>query len=411
MTPSTARPILRVATVVTKFTAGAGLVALQGAVALPRSRWDVTIFTAAGGSLAVDARAAGLRVVELDHMSPEIDPFDDVSGVRELASWLRQGGYDLVHTHSTKAGAMGRLAARRAGIAATVHTLHGFPFHEFQSRLRRSIYVAAERRLGRITSHFLAVGADTAVRAIRLGIASPERITVVSSARRTGIVPCSPVSRARARQLLGLPLGARVVGTVGRLAFQKAPEELVEAAAVLDRPDVHYVWVGGGPDRREVESLAARRGVRARFLFVGERLDVAQLLPAFDVFALPSRYEGVPCAVAEAMACGLPVVATAVNAVSDIVVPGRTGLLVRVGDRQQLARSIAFLLDHPDEATRMAAAGRDLVLSRFDGHSHHSQLVPIYERVLGTKGIIDQHEPPMVMATARSRVEKERAAR
>jgi glycosyltransferase involved in cell wall biosynthesis len=150
-----------------------------------------------------------------------------------------------------------------------------------------------------------------------------------------------------------------VVGTVGRLSFQKAPEDFVLALAGLGRADVFGVWIGDGELRAKTERLAAKHGLAGRMLFTGERRDVDALLPGLDIFAMASRYEGLPCAIVEAMGVGLPVVATAVNAVPDVVVAGETGLVVPPGSPELLGRAIGHLLDHPAEAARLGSAGRE----------------------------------------------------
>ena len=165
--------------------------------------------------------------------------------------------------------------------------------------------------------------------------------------------------------MLGVPVGCKVVGTVGRIDYQKAPQSFVDAIAGLDRDDVYAVWIGDGPMRKDMEARAARRGLQGRFLCAGHRDDVPELLPGLDVFAMASRYEGLPCAIAEAMVAGLPVVATAVNAVPDVVLPGETGLLVSPERPRQLAAAIAYLLNEPAEAARMAAAARLLIADKF----------------------------------------------
>jgi glycosyltransferase involved in cell wall biosynthesis len=149
-----------------------------------------------------------------------------------------------------------------------------------------------------------------------------------------------------------------VVGVVGRLTYQKAPEDFLAALRQLGRPGVVGVWVGGGELASRVAGLA-RAQPGAPVILAGERTDIAGLLPAFDVFALPSRYEGLPTVVVEAMICGVPVVATAVNAVGDVVVPGETGLLVPPQRPDLMAAALRFLLDTPAEAARMAEAARD----------------------------------------------------
>jgi glycosyltransferase involved in cell wall biosynthesis len=366
---------LSVAVVITRLQAGAGGVALRGALAIDPLRYDVTIITGGSGagadsdgsgdSLATRATEAGLRVVNVPELVSPIAPVKDQRALRALTQHLAEGRFDIVHTHSAKAGALGRLAAERAGIRLVVHTFHGFPFHEFQSRPRRGAYVGIERYLSRRTDAFLAVGAAVAAEAVRRRIAAPDRIRVINPAVAGAAAVASRAVRAAARSALRVPVGCTVVGTVGRVDYQKAPEIFIDAIAALGRPDVYAVWIGDGPMRQQLERRAARRGLAERFICTGHRHDVPDLLTGLDVFAMASRYEGLPCAVAEAMTAGLPVVATAVNSVPEVVVPGETGLLAAPERPDQLAAAIRFMLDKPAEAARMAAAGRQLVAGRF----------------------------------------------
>lgn len=384
---------LRVAQVVTKFTAGAGGIALEGARALDRDRYRVSILAAEGGSLTAQAREAGLDVVGLRHMSPDLSPSSDARGLRELTHRLAAGRFDVVHTHSAKAGALGRMAARRAGVPAVVHTLHGFPFHRFQSRLRRNAYLAAERRLAGITDYFLASGSEVAAEAVRVKIAPPDRIRAFATVPiGQQVLEATEENRRRARTLLGLPLDARVVGTAARLDGQKAPLDMVRAFAALPRRDVYMAWLGDGELRPKTERLIARHGLRDRFLLFGNRTDVPQLLPAFDVFAMSSLYEGLPCAVVEAMLCGIPVVATAVNAVPEIVISGKTGLLARPGDPSSLSRALAYLVDRPAEGRRMAAAAQGQLGGRFEPDALGRDFAEVYDLVL------DVGSPPVAAA-------------
>jgi glycosyltransferase involved in cell wall biosynthesis len=347
---------LQVAQVITRLMAGAGAVALRGALALDPDRYDVVFVTGEGDRLVQQARAAGFEVVLMPRLRSEIAPADDRRALADLQVCLRD--FDVVHTHSAKAGVLGRTAAHRVQVERIVHTFHGFPFHQFQSPLRRVAYVRIERRVGTFTDVFLAVGPAVAAEAITRGIALPERVrTIGVGADLTGPVPGAR-DRAEARRLLGVPPGMRVVGTVGRLTFQKAPGDFVRAVAALPRDDVFAVWIGDGELRRQTERLAARCGLNGRMAFTGERGDVAVLLPGLDVFAMASRYEGLPCAIVEAMTAGLPVVATAVNAVPNVVIAGETGLLAPPGRPELLAGAIGYLLDHPAEAARLAATAR-----------------------------------------------------
>jgi glycosyltransferase involved in cell wall biosynthesis len=160
----------------------------------------------------------------------------------------------------------------------------------------------------------------------------------------------------------------------------------VEAIAALRRPDVYMVWVGDGNLRTKTERLIHRRALDDRFILAGNRSDVSTLLPGFDVFAMSSLYEGLPCAVVEAMTSGVPVVATAVNSVPEIVIPGKTGLLARPADPASLSRALAYVLEHPDEAARMAAAARLHVGDRFSAEVLGRDLSEAYEIALRHAG-------------------------
>jgi glycosyltransferase involved in cell wall biosynthesis len=378
---------LRVATVITRLEGGAGVLALRGARALDPEVAVATIMTGSGGRLLDEAVASGLEVLVDPSLREVIAPRSDLLALGRLEGVFRQRRFDVVHTHCAKAGAVGRLAARRAGVSRIVHTFHGFPFHEFQSAARRQAYVSIERRLGRITDVALCVGSGVAAEAIRRQLIAPERVRTIGVAvdgpdrGRASMSARRPQARERARLALGLPADATVVGAVGRLTYQKAPEDFIAAVQKLGRPDVIGVWVGGG-ELAERIGRRARRLSGPRVILAGERADVLGLLPAFDVFALPSRYEGLPTVVVEAMICGVPVVATAVNAVPDLVVPGETGLLVPPGRPGQLAAAIRYLLDSPELAGRMAAAARARLGDQYGEAALRAALTAAYSPAL-----------------------------
>ena len=352
---------------ITRLEGGAGVLTLRGAKALDPGQFQVTIITGSGNHLLDEAAAAGLEVIMEPALRTPIDPRSDVRALGSLSSLLTKRSFDVVHTHTAKAGALGRIAARRAGVPRIVHTYHGFPFHEFQSRGRRSAYIAIERRLGRITDIALCVGTGVAVEAVRRRLVAPERIrtigVAVESPAGAELPARVPGARDRARRALGLPADATVVGAVGRLAYQKAPEDFLAMVRHLNRADVVGVWIGGGELAGRISRLA--RAQPARIVLAGERMDVPEVLPAFDIFALPSRYEGLPTAIVEAMAAGIPVVATAVNAVADVVVPGETGLLVPPQRPDLMAGAVLYLLDRPAVAARMAMTARARLGERF----------------------------------------------
>lgn len=360
---------VRVATVIARLEGGAGGLAVAGIRATPGV--EHTIVTGSGGRLVEAAREAGAEVRLERSLRPDIEPLADRVALGRLTALLRSGGYGVVHTHGAKAGAVGRLAAVRAGVPRVAHTYHGFPFHAFQSPARRAAYVGVERSLGRYTDVVLCVGAAVAAEAVRRRLARPGGVRTIGvcvdgpAVEAAALSARCPEARRAARARLGIPDAAAVVGAVGRCTYQKAPEDLFAAVARLARPGVVAVWVGGGELEARCRALAARLGPDVRAVVTGERQDVLALLPAFDVFALPSRYEGLPTAVVEAMVCGVPVVATAVNAVDELVVPGETGLLVPAGRPDVLADAVGALLDDPARAAALVATAHARLGRRF----------------------------------------------
>jgi glycosyltransferase involved in cell wall biosynthesis len=367
---------------VTRFIAGAGGVALRGALHLDPDRYRITIVTGEGGPLTETAAAAGMRVVIEPYLVAPISPRHDAIALRRLTARCQRSGFDVVHTHSAKAGALGRIAAHRAGVPLIVHSYHGFPFHEFQSATRRAVYVTMERRLSRITNVVLAIGSGVATEALRRGLADPRTLRTVSPVVDARTVKRTAESRQVARAALGLAADVPVIGTVGRIDFQKAPEHLVRAVARLRHRDAVGVWIGSGPLSDELVREIRRNGLERRFVMPGERDDVPELLPALDVFAMASRYEGLPCAVVEAMRCGLPVVATAVNSVPDLVVPGESGVLVPPARPDLLASAIDGLLDDPATAARLVERARELAGTPFNAQRLATVLDEVYSTAI-----------------------------
>jgi glycosyltransferase involved in cell wall biosynthesis len=375
-------PVL-VATVITRLEGGAGQLALRGAQAADGAAFRPVIVTGSGDGLLEEAASSGIEVLVEPALRAPIAVRSDLLALRRLTRLLAQRGFGVVHTHCSKAGAIGRMAARRAGIPRVVHTYHGFAFHQFQAPPRRLAYVTIERRLGRITDLALCVGSGVAAEAVRRELIAPGRIAtigvVVDGPDRDAAAMSArdPAARRRARRALGLPETGVVVGSVGRLTYQKAPEDLAAALAALGRPGVTGVWIGGG----ELAGRLSRRAGRARsprVLLAGQRADILRVLPALDVFVLPSRYEGLPTAIVEAMICGVPVVATAVNAVPDLVLPGSTGLLVPPGRPALLAAAIGHLLDSPRAAVAMAAAAHARVAGQYRQQDLRDALTAAY---------------------------------
>ena len=368
---------VNVAHIVTRCIAGAGGVAVRGAVSIDPARYRGTLVTGSGGPLLDEAQAHGVDVVVIPELVSPISPRQDVVALARIIAVLRERHVDVVHTHSAKAGALGRVAARRVGARRVVHTMHGFPFHAFQSPLTRATYVQIERSLSRLTDIYLAIGTGVAVEMIRRGLARPEQIRTIGPAVDPPTVITNAATRARAPLLLGIRDDALVVGTVGRMDYQKAPEILIEAVSRLTSQAM-LVWAGDGPLLDAARQQVAALGLQNRILLLGDRADVPTILPAFDVFAMASRYEGLPCVIVEAQQSGIPVVATAVNGVPDVVIPGESGLLVPPGRADLLAGALDHALANPHIAQLWVLNARNQLGARYAPETLAAVLDEVY---------------------------------
>jgi glycosyltransferase involved in cell wall biosynthesis len=343
---------------------------------LDRDRYAVDVL---GGPGVLERRAAEAadRLIVLPYFRRPLLSGSDIRVFWTLLRLVRS--YDVVHTHGSKAGIMGRLAARVQRVPVVVHTVHGFPVHPLMSRPVRGALLALERVAARAADTIVCVCEANAREALQLGIAEPDQVRVVVSG-----VPEQAVTSgqgAACRAALGIPADAPVVGTVTRLMEQKAPLDFVAAARTIlaERPDAHVLLVGDGHLRAQVEAAAADL---PRLHLLGRREDVPDLLAAMDVVAFSSLWEGLGRALTEAVLAGRPVVATAVNGVPDLVEDGVTGHLVPAGRPELLARRVLDVLGRPDRGRAMGEAGAIRARGTFDVGDMVTQLDLLYQECL-----------------------------
>ncbi len=315
------------------------------------------------GSLIEEFRRRGIRLTILPELVREVDPAKDVKAFWKLQRFIKAGSYDIVHTNSSKAGILGRWAARLAGVPVIVHTVHGWGHHAYQRPLIRRMFIGLERGCARLTQRLIVVSPRNLDKGRTDRIGRPEQYLTIRSGIELEAFLHPRAERAEMRARLNIPLHAPVIGTVTRLSAQKAPADFVAAAlAVAQRePEAHFVMVGDGPLRHEVESMIADGGRQQRFHLTGLRRDVAELLTTFDIFVLSSLWEGLPRVLPQAMAAGLPIIATAVDGNAEVVQEGENGILVPPGDRDALAAAMLQLLTDREAAARLGRQGRSRV--------------------------------------------------
>jgi glycosyltransferase involved in cell wall biosynthesis len=314
---------------------------------------------------ALAAQHPNFRYAIVPELRRPINPLRDWPAYARIRGLLREFRPDIVHTHSAKGGFLGRKASRALGIRRVIHTPHVFPF-QMSGGLRGRVYLALERHAARLCSALVCVGPSQRACALERRLCAPEKLVVIRNALDSAPPPTG--SRTEARRRLKLGETGLVVGMVARLAPQKGVGRFVRAAALVLKqlPESTFVLVGGGPLEAELRARAATLGVPPeRFRIEGHREDAHELYPAFDVLALSSLYEGLPYVLLEAMARGVPVVATDVPGTNDVVVDEETGLLARVNDESHIARQIVRILADPALRTRLCAASLERVRTVF----------------------------------------------
>jgi glycosyltransferase involved in cell wall biosynthesis len=323
-------------------------------------------------SMAYVAEGLGVQVRRIDALHREISPVRDALSVLRLARLLRAEQPEILHTHTAKAGAIGRLAALLAGDArppVIVHTFHGHVLRGYFGPVRAGAFRLLERWLARMTTALVAVSPQVRDDLVALGVAPPEKFVVI----RLGVeleqrVSAEDGTRAETRRVMGVPDGRFLVGWIGRMTSVKQTDDVLAALAALRGRgvDAGLCLVGDGPDRDMVERRAKELGVMRSCLFLGYQEGVAQYYAALDAVILPSRNEGTPVSAIEALAARRPVVATRVGGVPDVVRDGIDGFLVEPGDVDALAERLARLARDPALAARMGEAGRARVVPRYD---------------------------------------------
>ncbi|MBI3548017.1 MAG: glycosyltransferase family 4 protein [Elusimicrobia bacterium] len=340
---------------------------------LDPDRYEVLLIAGEGGLLDDEARqlsSARARPFALRFVPSlvrEVDPLRDAAALLQLRQILADTRPDVVHTHSSKAGILGRLAARLAGHPALLHTYHGFGFHPLQAPAVRAAYVALERLCAGLSDCSVFVSEANREEAARLGIVSP-RTELIRSGVRLADYPALLADKGAKKASLGCRMHKPLVVSVGNLKPQKNPEAFV---GVVERcakevPEANWLFVGDGPLRGRIEGRLVARGLSSKVFFPGWRKDTAEILAAADVFVLTSLWEGLPRALVEAMKSGLPSVCFATDGVRDLVRDGENGFLVSAGDEAAMAAKVVRLLKDAALAKAIGAEASKSVGREFD---------------------------------------------
>jgi glycosyltransferase involved in cell wall biosynthesis len=311
------------------------------------------------GSLEEIAGKAGIRITIVDGLSNDFRPIKYIGAILKLRKYIKENNFDIVHTHSSAAGILGRIAAKFAGAKIIVHTVHGWGFSEDMNFFKKQIYLLLERISAKFTDKLISVSNDAVNVGLKNKIGDKNKYVII----RSGI-PLEKFSRKinfeKTKKELNIPKNYSVVGTIGRLDEQKNPLDFVETARIVlhEKKNTVFVIVGDGPLRQKVENKIKRLGIKENFRVLGFRNDVNEIIHIFDVFVLTSLWEGMPRVIVEAMAAKKPIVANDVGGVRDALKNGCNGFLIAKHCPAKTAEKVLYLIEHNKEKEKMGEKGR-----------------------------------------------------
>lgn len=349
---------------------GAQKVVYHIAAGLPQELFEITVACAPGGELVNWLRKLprDIQVFEIPEFKRNISPLNDFIVFWKLYLLMKKKDFQIVHCHSSKAGILGRLAAWLAGVPKIFFTVHGWGINEYQSWPSRFFYTWAERLAGVFSTKVVCVSQSDLSKGQSLRLVPKEKLGVIYNG-----LPVTKKQEGALRGELNLKKEDIIIGTVARLAPQKDPLFLLDIANQMitcfgDGPgkgSLYFVIIGDGPLRPQCEEFLKNKGLYGRIFLLGAREDAASLVQDFDVFALFSRWEGLPLTIIEAMLVGVPVVASDVGGVGELVVDGETGFLIEGLDPEAAERALVRLLADGDLRRRMGEAGRKRAREKF----------------------------------------------
>ena len=333
-------------------------------VNLDKEKFNPFLFTAKDGLLVSEALSInGLTLIKSRYLERVLSPLKDTLALFEIYRVIKKNKINIVHTHSSKAGMLGRWAARLAKVKVILHTVHGWSFNDSQ-RLWRTFFIWLERLSAYFTDKLIIVSCHDKQKGLDRHIGREDKYSLI----RYGINYTEfCVKEQNFRKTLGLNPKDLVVGMVSCFKPQKSPQDFIKLANLIKQilPDIKFLLVGDGVLRRKIERLISQFNLQKEIILTGWRRDIPQILSTIDVFVLTSLWEGLPIVVLEAMAVFKPVVATHTGGISDVIIEGRTGFLVAPGDMQEMSDKLIPLLKNENLRRQIGQNAKDCLGADF----------------------------------------------
>lgn len=338
------------------------------------------------GSLWDQVNASSFAAETVPSLRRSINPILDLRAMRELTRQIAAFSPDIVHTHSSKAGILGRMAAARAGVDGIVHTIHGMSFNRTQPTWVQACYRSLERWAARKTHAFICVADAMTDQALAAGIGDRSMFHTIRSGMRVERFHADATQRSQWRDTWTIGKDEVVVGTIARLFRNKGYEALLQAmpSIVARDPRVRFVWIGDGPQRSEYTRLLRQAGLSDRVHFTGlvPPDSIPDLLRGIDMLVHASRWEGLPRAVVQALLSEVPAISFDNDGAREVVIPGETGLLVPFGDHEALADAVVELAGDAERRAALGRQGRTNCLVPFDRRTMVTEIERVYGNLL-----------------------------
>ena len=353
---------------------------------LDKERFNIFLFTAQDGLLIKEASSiTGLTIKKSRYLERPINPLKDLLALIEIYKFIKKNNIDIVHTHSSKAGILGRFVARLAKVKFIIHTVHGWSFNDYQPLFMRSVFIGLERLSARFTHKLIVVSYYDRKKGLKNRIAREDKYRLI----RYGIEYTEFISGdQKIKEEFGINSTDLIVGMISCFKPQKSPQDFIKLSFLVNRilPNVKFLLVGDGILRNQVKKLINKFQLQNKVILTGWRRDIPRILSAIDVFVLTSLWEGLPISVLEAIAFSKPVVATNTGGIEEIVVEGKNGFLVKPRDIKSLSERLTVLLRNESLRKDMGQNAKGLFDFNFSVENMVQNNQDLYENLIRKGG-------------------------
>ena len=347
---------------------------------LNKDKYDISLSCNLNGELVSRAKKVKhLKLYDVPNLRREVSIINDIRAFLYLYKLIKKENFTIIHTHSSKAGFLGRIAAMLNKTPIVIHTIHGFAFHDYMNSFKKNIFIYLEKLSAKWTHGLVTVSNLNKKKVVDLGIAPIEKLKNIYSG--IDLTLFINEKNDQFRKELNLDSNHLLLGSVGRLSNQKDPITMIEAFCIVIKsfPNAHLTLVGDGELRDEILIKIDQLQLNGRVHLTGNKNDPWKIYHSLDLFIMSSIYEGLGRSITEALSCGVPVVCTSVEGVPEIVRDNETGILVPPKDPGALATGIINSLNDMDNAKRMAEEGRKFVNENFDVNKMVDDIDSLYD--------------------------------